>query len=171
VVPFVKRPKSAPGISGQLSWNDNWPHGTSHSPHTPITQNIAWVAYQALTTPLGWQPYAETCRGRKIWNVLINIHCFLEQLVAFLQTVQTCTLYIRPSIVSFCLKPALFSNRFASRQTAQRWPLFKHAMSWGQLIVLFTAINPLLPELNPSPQHWLTRFFYWGFCFLNRAFR
>jgi hypothetical protein len=40
--------------------------------HTPITQNIAWVAYQALTTPWEWQPYAETCRGRKIWNVLIN---------------------------------------------------------------------------------------------------
>jgi hypothetical protein len=30
-------------------------------------------------------------------------------------------------------------------------------------------INPLTPELNPSAQRCLTRFFYWGFCFLNRA--
>jgi hypothetical protein len=48
----------------------NWPHGTGHNPYTPITQNTAWVAYKALTTPWGWQPYAETCRGR-IWNVVI----------------------------------------------------------------------------------------------------
>jgi hypothetical protein len=46
-------------------------HGKSHNPHTPITQNTAWLPYRALTTPLGWQPYAETCRGR-IWNVLIK---------------------------------------------------------------------------------------------------
>jgi hypothetical protein len=32
---------------------DNWPHGTGHNPHKPITQNIAWIAYQALTTPWG----------------------------------------------------------------------------------------------------------------------
>jgi hypothetical protein len=32
-------------------------------------------------------------------------------------------------------------------------------------------INPLTPELKPSAQRCLTRFFYWGFCFLNRAFR
>jgi hypothetical protein len=32
-------------------------------------------------------------------------------------------------------------------------------------------INFLTPELNRSPQRRLTRFFYWGFCFLNRAFR
>jgi hypothetical protein len=31
--------------------------------------------------------------------------------------------------------------------------------------------NPLRPELNPSAQRCLTRSFYWGFCFLNRAFR
>jgi hypothetical protein len=28
-----------------------------------------------------------------------------------------------------------------------------------------------LPELNPSAQRCLTRFFYCGFCFSNRAFR
>jgi hypothetical protein len=59
------------------------PHGTGHSPHTPITQNIAWVAYQALTTPWEWQPYAKTFRSRKIWNVLIKIHYFLEHLFVF----------------------------------------------------------------------------------------
>jgi hypothetical protein len=32
-------------------------------------------------------------------------------------------------------------------------------------------INPLTPKLNPSAQRCLTRNFYWGFCFLNRAFR
>jgi hypothetical protein len=51
----------------------NWPYGLGHNPHMPITQNIAWVAYHALTNPWGWQPYAETCRGRKIWNVLTLI--------------------------------------------------------------------------------------------------
>jgi hypothetical protein len=30
---------------------------------------------------------AETCRDRKIWNVLIKIHYFLEHLLVFLQTV------------------------------------------------------------------------------------
>jgi hypothetical protein len=34
-----------------------------------------------------------------------------------------------------------------------------------------TVFNPLTPELNLSAQRCLTRFFYWGFCFLNRAFR
>jgi hypothetical protein len=33
------------------------------------------------------------------------------------------------------------------------------------------AFNPLTPELNPSAQRCLTRYFYWGFCFLNHAFR
>jgi hypothetical protein len=33
------------------------------------------------------------------------------------------------------------------------------------------TINPLTPELNPSAQRCLTRNFYWGFCFLNPAFR
>jgi hypothetical protein len=50
------------------------------------TQNTTWVAYKALTTPWGWQPYAETCRGR-IWNILIKIHYFLEHLLFFLQTI------------------------------------------------------------------------------------
>jgi hypothetical protein len=31
-------------------------------------------------------------------------------------------------------------------------------------------INPLTPELNPAKQRCLWRIFYWGFCFLNRAF-
>jgi hypothetical protein len=31
-------------------------------------------------------------------------------------------------------------------------------------------LNPLTPELNPSAQRCLTRFFYWGIFFLNRAF-
>jgi hypothetical protein len=51
--------------SSVVEIHDNWPHGTGHNPHMPITQNIAWVAYQALTTPWGWQPYVEICRGRK----------------------------------------------------------------------------------------------------------
>jgi hypothetical protein len=33
-------------------------------------RNTTLVAYKVLTTPWGWQPYAETCRGR-VWNVLI----------------------------------------------------------------------------------------------------
>jgi hypothetical protein len=33
------------------------------------------------------------------------------------------------------------------------------------------AFNSLTPELNPSAQRCLTRFFNWRFCFLNRAFR
>jgi hypothetical protein len=40
-----------------------------HNPHTPITQNIIWIAYQALTTPWGWQPYAETRRGRSLEHI------------------------------------------------------------------------------------------------------
>jgi hypothetical protein len=32
------------------------------------------------------------------------------------------------------------------------------------------TLNPLMPELNPSVQRCLTRFFYWGFFFLNHAF-
>jgi hypothetical protein len=56
---------------GQL-WNDNWAHGTGHNPHTPVTQNIARVAYQALANPWGWQPYAETCRGRNLERINKN---------------------------------------------------------------------------------------------------
>jgi hypothetical protein len=32
-------------------------------------------------------------------------------------------------------------------------------------------IEGLTPELNPSAQRCLKRIFYWGFSFLNRAFR
>jgi hypothetical protein len=32
-------------------------------------------------------------------------------------------------------------------------------------------INPLTPELNPSAQRCLMKFFTGGYCFLNRAFR
>jgi hypothetical protein len=64
------------------------PYGhTGHSPHTPITQNIAWVAYQALTTPCGWQPYAKTCQSRKIWKVLINNPLLPWAFVGLLQMV------------------------------------------------------------------------------------
>jgi hypothetical protein len=34
-----------------------------------------------------------------------------------------------------------------------------------------TVLNTLTPELNLSAQRSLTSFFYWVFCFLNRAFR
>jgi hypothetical protein len=72
VVPFVKRPTNALGSSGLfintfqifLPW-----HAVRSSPHTPITQNTVWVAYQALTTSWGWQPHAETCRGRNFERI------------------------------------------------------------------------------------------------------
>jgi hypothetical protein len=51
--------------------------------HTPVTQNATWVAYKALTTPWGWQPYAETCRSRIIWNILI-IYPLLSQALLIL---------------------------------------------------------------------------------------
>jgi hypothetical protein len=31
-------------------------------------------------------------------------------------------------------------------------------------------VNPLTPELNPPAQTLPDEIFYWGFCFLNRAF-
>jgi hypothetical protein len=78
VVPFVKTPKILKEVvdflligskfSTRPVWPvvvDIWPHGTGHNPHPPITQTIAWVVYQALTTPWGWQTYAETWGGRK----------------------------------------------------------------------------------------------------------
>jgi hypothetical protein len=34
-----------------------------------------------------------------------------------------------------------------------------------------TSADSLTPELNPSAQRCLTIFFYWRFCFFNRAFR
>jgi hypothetical protein len=61
-------------------------HYRGYSKTAPVTV-VAWVAYQALTTPWGWQLYTQTCRGRKKWNVLIKIHYFLEHLLVFLQTV------------------------------------------------------------------------------------
>jgi hypothetical protein len=39
------------------------------------------------------------------------------------------------------------------------------------LLLTVLSFNPLTPELNSSAQRCLTRSFYWGFCFLNRAFR
>jgi hypothetical protein len=39
------------------------------------------------------------------------------------------------------------------------------------LFMYLISGNPLMPELNPSAQRCLTIFSYWGFCFLNRAFR
>jgi hypothetical protein len=60
-----------------------------------------------------------------------------------------------------------------------KWELFpferKAAEVWsrqGEKYVqlnLHGVLNPLTPELSPSAQHWQD-FFYWGFCFLNRAF-
>jgi hypothetical protein len=39
-------------------------------------------------TPWGWQPYAETCRGKKdLEHINKKIHYFLEHLLVFLQTV------------------------------------------------------------------------------------
>jgi hypothetical protein len=78
------------------TFHDNWPHGASHSPHTPITQNIAWVAYQALKTSWGWQPYAETCRGRKIWNVLIK-HPLLPWVFVGFYAIDTKRCSVQPS--------------------------------------------------------------------------
>jgi hypothetical protein len=46
--------------------------------------SIVWIAYKTLTTPWRWQPFAETCR-RRIWNVFIKIHYFLEHLLVVLQ--------------------------------------------------------------------------------------
>jgi hypothetical protein len=90
---FCKRPTNAQGSSGcfintlqilpqnvskydchpqgVVTFHNNWSHKMSHNPHTPITQNTAWVAYRTLTTPWEWQPSTETRRGR-IWNVLIK---------------------------------------------------------------------------------------------------
>jgi hypothetical protein len=48
-------------------------------------KNITWVGYKEITTPWGWHSYAETCRGRKIWNILIKIQYFLEHLLVFLK--------------------------------------------------------------------------------------
>jgi hypothetical protein len=62
--------------------------GPGHNPHTPITQNTTWVAYKALTTPWGWQSYAETCRGR-IWKVLIIKHPLLPTAFVGLFTYKT----------------------------------------------------------------------------------
>jgi hypothetical protein len=41
---------------------------------------------------------------------------------------------------------------------------------WAFVPCSTVKFNPLTPKLNPSAQLCLTRFFYWGFCFLNPAF-
>jgi hypothetical protein len=38
------------------------------------------------------------------------------------------------------------------------------------LIGIADDVNQLTPELNPSAPRYLTRFFYSGFCSLNRSF-
>jgi hypothetical protein len=71
-----KLPSTALGVCNDygmlVHWSRYWlehPHTFStvpgHNPHTPTTQSLTWVAYQALTTSWGWQLCAETCRGRK----------------------------------------------------------------------------------------------------------
>jgi WD40 repeat protein len=74
-----------------------------------------------------------------------------------------------------------FQN-FALAHPVSCWQL-KTVMCGRSIVCLFVCLwtkdnnsisevwfNPSVPELNPSVQHWLTRIFYWGFCFLNRAF-
>jgi hypothetical protein len=48
----------------------------------------------------------------------------------------------------------------------------KNLLGRDQYLVMcaFLDFNPLTLELNPSAQRCLTRLFYWGFFFLNRAF-
>jgi hypothetical protein len=86
-----------------VKFHDNWPHGTVHSPHTLITQNIAWVAYQALTNPSGWQPYAETCRGRKKYLKRINKNPLLPWALVCLFTNDTTRCSIQPSRTVSCI--------------------------------------------------------------------
>jgi hypothetical protein len=87
---------------GQLSWNvpshDSWPHWTDHNPYTPTTQNIAWVAYKAPTTPWRWQPFAETCRGR-IWNALIKSTTSLSICWSFYNDNTRCSVQLSRYIV------------------------------------------------------------------------
>jgi hypothetical protein len=87
----------------------NWPHRTGHNPHMPITQNTAWVAYRALTTPWGWQPYATTCWGR-IWNILIKNPLLPWAFVGhFTNKKDTGFLAWRISSVKYCRKYKLFN--------------------------------------------------------------
>jgi hypothetical protein len=51
------------------------------------------------------------------------------------------------------------------------WRVMAAAPDIRKLKFLEREINPLTLGLNPSAQRCLTRFFYWEFCFLNRAFR
>jgi hypothetical protein len=53
----------------------------------------------------GWQPYAETCRG-KILNVLIKIPYFLRHLLVFSQTIQAARFNHQDGQTCDCLKPA-----------------------------------------------------------------
>jgi hypothetical protein len=64
----------------------------------------------------------------------------------------------------FCIRQR---TRLSMYQSGTRRPKFIRRVQPQQRCQL----NPLTPELNPSAQRCLTRFFYWGFCFLNRAFR
>jgi hypothetical protein len=56
----------------------------------------SWVAYKALMIPWGWQPYAETCRGR-IWNVLIKKNPLLSWAFVGLFTNNTTRSSVQPS--------------------------------------------------------------------------
>jgi hypothetical protein len=60
------------------------------------------------------------------------------------------------------LTPSVASSHWHTRTTQAGNPNYGVGCNW---------LNPLKPELNPSAQRCLTIFFYWGFCFLDRAFR
>jgi hypothetical protein len=79
--------------------------------------------------------------------------------------------WLKPIVSLFRnLAPSLikFSN---SHGRFRPLPLPLLASGISQVTPVFAEFNPLAPELNPSAQHCLKRFCYWGFCFLNRAFR
>jgi hypothetical protein len=95
---------------------------TGHNSHTSITQNTAWVAYKALATPWGWQPYAETCRGR-IWNVLMK-HPLLPWVFVGLFTNDTTRCSVLPSrmftLVTGKREPSLRSKSQWRLENAER---------------------------------------------------
>jgi hypothetical protein len=63
-----------------------WACADYDRPVWPVVLGIAWVAYKALTTLWGWQPYAETCRGRNMERINKKFTTSLA-FVGFLQTV------------------------------------------------------------------------------------
>jgi len=69
----------------------------------------------------------------------------------------------------------IFQDSDSPKHTArsvQSW--FKEhedALETPSVAGIIAQPNTLMLELNPSMQHCLTRFFYWGFCFFNHAFR